>query len=62
MKLGDDEVLCLFATNAKKHVFSLPLSLSLGFPKDPFFVCDCYTPNTSSFFILLKSSLKSSKI
>lgn len=50
MKLGDDEVLCLFATNAQKHVFSLPLSLSLGFPKDPFFVCDCYTPNTSKFF------------
>lgn len=53
MKLGDDEVLCLFATNAKKHVFFSP-SLSLGFPKDPFFVCDCYTPNTSNFLFSYK--------
>lgn len=53
MKLGDDEVLCLFATNAKKRcIFSL--SLSPGFPKDPFFVCDCYTPNTSKFFFFEK--------
>lgn len=61
MKLGDDEVLCLFATNAKKDVFSLPLSLSCGFPKDPFFVVIAI-PQTPANFSSSKSSLKSSKI
>lgn len=60
MKLGDDEVLCLFATNAKKDVFFSP-PLSLGFPKDPFFVVIAI-PQTPANFSSSKSSLKSSKI
>lgn len=60
MKLGDDEVLCLFATNAKKHVFSPPLSLPLGFPKDPFFVVIAI-PQTPANFSSPKSSRKSNK-
>lgn len=54
MKLGNDEVLCLFATNAKKRCIFLSLSLSLGFPKDPFFVVIAITPNTSKFFFFEK--------
>lgn len=63
MKLGNDEVLCLFATNAKKDVFfSPPLSLSLVVSRRIHFLFVIAIPQTPADFSSPKSSLKSSKI